>query len=591
MPTRAELEELRRLDELEARRSGRGISNPAVQAGVANRYAQREQEIANARPMENFINAVGEGIGDVGVGLAQRTGMASQEYVDQRKERQAPLLRTKAGALGHAVGTGTVMAPAAFIPGANTVIGSAALGAGMGALTPTATGESVGDNMFSNAVAGGAGTGLIKTLARVARPINPTQQAQRLIDQGVHMTPGQAAGGGYKKTEDVLTSLPFVGDAINYGRRQALKQFNSAAFNRGNVGMLPAGNQGADMALDMMSQRYDDILPRLRLKATPELEKSFLSSAIRNKVRPADMHNIEDFVAQDYVPSFTKQPDGSMMMTGSAYKELDTALRQQRGDFTASSSPMDKRVGRTFGDVRRELRNALETQTIPDPNYVPPPTARYYNNPNDLPAVSGTGVGEPRQFNGKPGKPDMRQAYDPDHPQIPLNDPQDIAALKQLQVDRANLQPAIDATGSVAADNRGGIFTPAAYASQVRKMATENGHKQHVARGMAANQEFAQDANAVLGNDYADSGTALRNAVGAMVGGAIGMSPAGVALPIAYGVGALGTRGLMSDVGRKYMVGGFSPMQGKVSNFLRKHSGKTLPFSLGTEDYLKNDSE
>lgn len=587
MATRAELEELRRLEQLEARR---GIGSSAVQAGVANRYAQREQEIANARPMENFINAVGEGVGDIGVGLAQRTGGASQEYVDRRKELQAPLLRTKAGALGHAVGTGVAVAPAAFIPGANGVIGSAAIGAGMGALQPTATGESVSDNMMNGALPGAGGAALMKTLARVARPINPTASAQRLVDQGVHMTPGQAAGGAYRNIEDKLTSLPFIGDAIDHGRRRAMQQFNSAAFNRGNVGMVPAGNEGAGMALDAISQRYNDLLPKFRLKATPELEKSFLSAAIRNKVRPADMHNIEGFVAQDYVPSFTKSADGTMMMNGDAYKELDTLLRQQRGEFAASTNPMDKRVGRAFGDIRKEMRGALESQTIPDPNYTPPPAARYYHNANNLPATSGTGVGEPRQFNGK-ASPDMRQAVDPDHPQIPLNDPKDIAALKQLQMDRANLQPALDAVAGVGANNRGGIFTPAQYNAGVLKQARENGGRLDVMRGNALNQKFGQDANEVLGNSYPDSGTAGRNAIGAMIGGAIGMSPAGLAIPAIYGAGAAGTRALMTDVGRKYMVGGFSPMQGAVSNFLRKHSGKTLPFTLGVDDYLKNETE
>jgi hypothetical protein len=78
---------------------------------------------------------------------------------DSRK-LDAPLMSTKAGKAGQIVGTAADLLPAAFIPGAGTMAGAAAIGAGSGLLQPsTSTGETL-MNTGLGAAAGPAAIGL-----------------------------------------------------------------------------------------------------------------------------------------------------------------------------------------------------------------------------------------------------------------------------------------------------------------------------------------------------------------------------------------------------------------------------------------------
>jgi hypothetical protein len=93
---------------------------------------------------------------DVGRGVGQLVGAYDQQEIDELKKQDAPLMRTTAGRVGNVAGDVAAVLPTMFIPGANTVTGAAAIGAGMGATQPVATGESRLRNIGLGA-AGGAG--------------------------------------------------------------------------------------------------------------------------------------------------------------------------------------------------------------------------------------------------------------------------------------------------------------------------------------------------------------------------------------------------------------------------------------------------
>lgn len=101
---------------------------------------------------EKFMAGVGKGFVDIGRGVGQLIGVVDEEDVARSRERDAPLMRTGAGLAGNITGNIAAMAPAAFIPGANTVTGSALIGAGAGLIQPA---ESMGERM-TNAGVGGA---------------------------------------------------------------------------------------------------------------------------------------------------------------------------------------------------------------------------------------------------------------------------------------------------------------------------------------------------------------------------------------------------------------------------------------------------
>lgn len=93
----------------------------------------------------NALDSAAKGtvIGQAADWLGNRLGMTSapqalantQQALSQNADVDRQLMSTTAGKIGSAVGAGAVALPTVLIPGANTALGAAAIGAGTGALT------------------------------------------------------------------------------------------------------------------------------------------------------------------------------------------------------------------------------------------------------------------------------------------------------------------------------------------------------------------------------------------------------------------------------------------------------------------------
>lgn len=106
---------------------------------------------------DKFRAGFGKAFVDIGRGVGQLVGAVSQEDIDEAKRLDAPLMRTGAGTAGNVAGNVAAAIPTVAIPGAATLRGAAALGAGMGALQPVASGESRTENTLIGGAAGPAG--------------------------------------------------------------------------------------------------------------------------------------------------------------------------------------------------------------------------------------------------------------------------------------------------------------------------------------------------------------------------------------------------------------------------------------------------
>ena len=86
----------------------------------------------------------GKAFADLGRGVGQMVGSVNRNDVAESRRLDAPLMNTTAGKVGNVAGNVAALAPAALIPGAGTVLGGAAIGAGMGLAQPsTSTGETL----------------------------------------------------------------------------------------------------------------------------------------------------------------------------------------------------------------------------------------------------------------------------------------------------------------------------------------------------------------------------------------------------------------------------------------------------------------
>lgn len=141
-------------------------ANPAEYDPESKEFAKRYGPTSKS-DFQNYRAGWGKGAVDMARGAGQWLGLVSREDVADSRERDAPLMDTKAGKFGNISGAMATAAPAAFIPGANTVAGASLIGAGLGAIQPSvSTGETAGNIGLGAATGAGsllAGRGIAAT--------------------------------------------------------------------------------------------------------------------------------------------------------------------------------------------------------------------------------------------------------------------------------------------------------------------------------------------------------------------------------------------------------------------------------------------
>lgn len=107
---------------------------------------------------QNFLAGAGKGFVDLARGAGQMVGLVSRDDVAKSRELDAPLMKTGAGLAGDIAGSIAGALPTAFIPGANTVAGAGAIGAGLGFLQPS---TSTKETLTNTGIGGVAGSGSV----------------------------------------------------------------------------------------------------------------------------------------------------------------------------------------------------------------------------------------------------------------------------------------------------------------------------------------------------------------------------------------------------------------------------------------------
>lgn len=196
---------------------------------------------------EKFLAGAGSSLAKMGRGIGQRLGLVSEEDVAEARRLEQPLMQAgteklppiQSGKLGVHAGQKerTVSGPGAagaiageilplaavstFLPEANTILGSTALGASRGAIEPTAEGESVAKNVATGAAAGGLPVAALKGASMATRALkgrstikgaeeaaaNKVRDAdiKEAKDVGYKLTPTQLGQGGVARAAEGLS--------------------------------------------------------------------------------------------------------------------------------------------------------------------------------------------------------------------------------------------------------------------------------------------------------------------------------------------------------------------------------------------------
>lgn len=438
--------------------------------------------------IRGIVNDFGNYLADLGFPVAG--GGADQAVTDYARRYQEARQADAGGDdpgfdWARLAGNVAMSAPvAAAIPAGGALAARAAMGAatgaGLGVLQPVT--QNTDDFWTEKAKQAGLGAtfgGLAAPVAGgVARMIRPqtAPQVRQLMDAGVTPTPGQILGGMAQRTEDKLTSVPIVGDAISSARRSAIEQFNRAMYNRalspiGQKAGDEVGFRGVAHVKRALSDAYESLLPKLKFQADDAFSGELSTVRQMASTLPeSEVKRFEQILQQQVLNKLT--PQG--LASGATIKEIESELGKFAGGYRRSEHFDTRQLASALDEVQATIRRSLERM---NPEY----------------------AGE-------------------------------LSAINTGYANFTRIRNAAARAGS-----REGVVTPAQLAAASRGMDRSAG-KGATATGGALMQDLSEAGRTVLGNAYPDSGTTGRALMALLAGGAVHPSipPAMVAGSLPY---------------------------------------------------------
>lgn len=148
---------------------------------------------------KKFLAGVGKAFTDIGRGVRQylpeSVGGLSKEQIAEARALDQALMNTGAGMAGNVFGNVAAAVPAAFVPGANTIVGAGLTGAAYGALQPGTSTEERLKNIAIGGVAGSAVPAITRGYAATKSLIEPFYSGGReqILGRALRATGGDRA--------------------------------------------------------------------------------------------------------------------------------------------------------------------------------------------------------------------------------------------------------------------------------------------------------------------------------------------------------------------------------------------------------------
>lgn len=419
----------------------------------------------------------------------------------------------KASPVDEALGSMVTTAPLAAVEGPY------AAGALGGALSSDAKdAKGVAADAATGALVGKAGNLAGRAIGSVVSPMfRPS--VNKMLAEGVKLTPGQIMGGTAHKVEDVATSILGVGDIIGGAQKRAVESFNTAAANRALAPIgetLPAnikpGHDAVAYLQDRLGKEYDRITPQMNVKPDAQLQTDLrgIMTHGSNNLPPEQAALLSKAVNEEILKPMTSGARGLQPISGTVGTRKILGPMGQRGT-AAFSVPAPAPVGgsgdvvKTIDQFLNSTRKRYGVSTDPHDQLY----AHYLDALQD--AVHGAAA---RQ---NPALAKQLQATDQAYAQL------------------TRMEPA-------SATAKDGVFTPEQLATSTRKM-DPTIRKRGSAAGDAKMQDLAEAGRDTITRTIGESGTASRAAINVAAAAALhGAAPTLSINPLA----AAGVAGLTS---------------------------------------------
>ena len=349
----------------------------------APQQPQKIDPTADMSTGEKFFAAAGSGMASVGraLGLGEtlkKYGLPSTK--EEADQLDAPLLNTTAGKAGRFVGNTAAVAPAMFIPGANTYVGAGLVGAGVGGLT---TEGGLSDRLQA-AAAGGlggvAGKGVIDAGGKLATRFLNSKTAEVAANKAANATRDATLAAGRQAGYVVTPSQAGAGGIINkvaegLGGKIKTQQLASVK-NQAVTDRLVRQSLGlADDApltpetLAAVRQQAGQAYEALRGLGTVAADADFkLALQQASKQTQGASRSFPGLVKANPVDDIVKALDQPGFDAGDAIDAV-RVLRDQADGFYTSG---DKASGKAIKGIANALEDSLEraAQKAGDPDLV-----------------------------------------------------------------------------------------------------------------------------------------------------------------------------------------------------------------------------
>lgn len=225
-----------------------------------------------------------------------------------------------------------------------------------------------GDELKQAVIGGGlgaAGHALARTVGGLVRP---TPEARVLMDRGVALTPGQAAGVGSltNRLEQNFSSLPVASHFISNAQRRAVEEANVAAAqtvanvvdNKLKLGLPP--REAIEQTRDAISKTYDNALEGMFVPTDHmrhELTTIIPTLVDEHPMLPVkDLKQMERYIKQRLDPIWER---GVEQLDGSQLKQIDSEIGQQVRRLRTSPNAADKTAAPAWADLQQSVREIM----------------------------------------------------------------------------------------------------------------------------------------------------------------------------------------------------------------------------------------
>ena len=341
---------------------------------MAIEYLDAPEMVSGATPSEmsttdlaiNLARAIGQGLtfgfADEAEGFA-RGVLGGQGYEKIRDEARAGLEQFREEMPLAAYGSEIVASiPSAVVGGAGLqalrLAGKIPQAAAMGAAYGAGAAEEVSD--VPKSAIGGAvlGAGFQKIAPVVTEP------ARKLLDRGIPLTLGQSIGGGLKRLEEGISSIPLAGDVIRSARTRASEGFNTEVINEvlkplgQSIPKGKIGTEAFELANEAIAKQYEKVIPKIGVDFNATADS--LVSKFANQLRPEELKSLKRIVVNELIDRVS---DGKL--TGQAFKDAQSAIRQKAYNFSTAQSAYERELGSALNDISFEITNSL-SKTSPN---------------------------------------------------------------------------------------------------------------------------------------------------------------------------------------------------------------------------------